>query len=200
MALPGTPNDGVTQISMSQVNTELGRTSTQLIDLNDSAVRTLAQVGGSGTIISLNNLHGRSSAVDLGDVHVQYSDPTSVYTGRADMTIQTTGLVSRAGSASAVVSYGPTTAISSVINTSTNWYVRSTNIVTQYNSGTAGVALTDPSGGAWLNGFTSARLWRCAAGNAVDGELWITGKIEVGQISGSVNAYFNFTLWASNAL
>ena len=47
------------QIQMSQVNTELGRSSTAQIQLAESAVRTLAGVP-SGTI-SLNNLHGKSS-------------------------------------------------------------------------------------------------------------------------------------------
>jgi hypothetical protein len=48
-------------ISMSEVNTELGRPSTQSINLNDSAVRSLAGVGGSGTVISMDNLRGKAS-------------------------------------------------------------------------------------------------------------------------------------------
>ena len=44
---------------MSQVNTELGRSSTATISLNESAVRTLAGVP-SGTI-SMNNLRGKSA-------------------------------------------------------------------------------------------------------------------------------------------
>jgi hypothetical protein len=46
-------------ISMSQVNVELGRTSTASISLNETAVRTLAGVA-SGTI-SMNNLRGKSA-------------------------------------------------------------------------------------------------------------------------------------------
>ena len=46
-------------ISMSQVNTELGRSSTASINLNETAVRTLAGVA-SGTI-SMNDLRGKSS-------------------------------------------------------------------------------------------------------------------------------------------
>jgi hypothetical protein len=45
---------------MSDVNTELGLTSTATISLNDAAVRTLAGVA-SGTI-SMDNLRGKSNA------------------------------------------------------------------------------------------------------------------------------------------
>jgi hypothetical protein len=47
-------------ISFSQVNVEITRPSTQQLDLNDSTVRTLAGVGGSGTAISMSNLQGKT--------------------------------------------------------------------------------------------------------------------------------------------
>ena len=43
-------------LSLSQVNTELGRSSTASIDLNDAGVRTLAGVGGSGTQFGMSSL------------------------------------------------------------------------------------------------------------------------------------------------
>lgn len=54
MALPASG-----EISMSQVNVELGLGSTALVSLNDTAVRTLAGVA-SGQI-SLDSLHGKSN-------------------------------------------------------------------------------------------------------------------------------------------
>ena len=54
MALP------TTTISMSQVNTELGRSATASINLNESAVRTLAGVASGA--ISMDNLRGKSNA------------------------------------------------------------------------------------------------------------------------------------------
>jgi len=49
-------------ISLSNVNTELGYSATALITMNDAAVRTLAGVGGSGTIISMSNLQNKSNS------------------------------------------------------------------------------------------------------------------------------------------
>jgi len=49
------------QIRASDVNAELQRTGSQRINLNDTVVRTLAGVGGSGTTISLSTLRGKSS-------------------------------------------------------------------------------------------------------------------------------------------
>lgn len=49
-------------ISMSQVNEELGLSATAQISLNDAAVRTLAGVGGAGTVISMDDLRGKSNA------------------------------------------------------------------------------------------------------------------------------------------
>lgn len=49
------------QIGLNDVNTELSKSATALITLNDTDVRTLAQKPGSGTIISMDDLRGKSS-------------------------------------------------------------------------------------------------------------------------------------------
>lgn len=50
-------------IGLSDVNAELGFSPTALITMNDAAVRTLAGVGGSGTVISMNDLRGKSARI-----------------------------------------------------------------------------------------------------------------------------------------
>ena len=48
-------------ISLNQANTELGRSATATLTMNDSALRTLAGVGGSGTTWGMNSLYGKSA-------------------------------------------------------------------------------------------------------------------------------------------
>jgi hypothetical protein len=48
-------------MSFSQINTELGLSSTATISLNDAAVRTLAGVGASPATIAITNLSGKSN-------------------------------------------------------------------------------------------------------------------------------------------
>lgn len=57
MALPGW---GALPISMSQVNTEIGRAWNAALDLNDGTVRTLAAQGGA---ISMSDLVGREAYI-----------------------------------------------------------------------------------------------------------------------------------------
>ena len=61
MALPNSPNS----ISLSQVNTELNRPATQNINMNDSAVRTLAGVPTPLSTISMSNLYGKSNRITV---------------------------------------------------------------------------------------------------------------------------------------
>ena len=52
---------GSSAISLSQVNTELGYSSSATIDMNATALRTLFGVSGSGTTIDMNAGHGKSN-------------------------------------------------------------------------------------------------------------------------------------------
>jgi hypothetical protein len=83
------------QISLNDVNVELGIPGTTVITMNDAAVRTLAGVGGSGTVITMQNLQGKSNRVTAS---ATISANTSNYTlntakapgyssGKTDMTL-----------------------------------------------------------------------------------------------------------------
>ena len=82
MTLPASPNT----ISLSQVNTELGRSATATIDMNDSAVRSLFGRVGSGTTISMSDGHGKSSftvAYSGGFANGLFYDEAFYYAGAA---------------------------------------------------------------------------------------------------------------------
>lgn len=108
MALPASPNT----ITMGQVNTELGLSATATISLNDAAVRTLAGVGGSGTIISMSNLHGKSAAAPT----LQFNDSqNNFYSFSGDqqytvgsITLKPNGSIVVGSTENMMATYGPT--------------------------------------------------------------------------------------------
>jgi len=92
MTLPVSPNT----ISLSQVNTELGRSATATIDMNDSGVRSLFQKTGSGTTISMSDGWGKSNvSVSLPAMGV-YGDLFNSGTAYAELLFYADGSISYA--------------------------------------------------------------------------------------------------------
>jgi hypothetical protein len=108
------------QISLGDVNTELGLSPTAVITMNDAAVRTLAGVGGSGTPISMQNLQNKSNRVTasatIGSNTSNYTLDTAkapgYSSGKTDMTLTI--------SPGIYVSSGSTGSYALTVNTSWN--------------------------------------------------------------------------------
>jgi len=83
------------QISLNDVNVELGLSGTALITMNDANVRTLAGVGGSGTVISMQNLQNKSNRVtasatitsDTANYTLNTAKAPGYSSGKTDMTL-----------------------------------------------------------------------------------------------------------------
>lgn len=82
-------------ISLNDVNVELGLSGTTNISMNQANVRTLAGVGGSGTIISMNDLRGKSNRVSISytfssntaNASLNLSAISGYVSGKSDITI-----------------------------------------------------------------------------------------------------------------
>jgi hypothetical protein len=92
---------------MSQVNTELGRSSTASINLNETAVRTLAGVPSGA--ISMDNLRGKS-AVTLGFNNSENISVFEAYLGYAGVNLFSNGSMTYSPSRTS----GPTAYLSPV--------------------------------------------------------------------------------------
>jgi hypothetical protein len=137
------------QISLNDVNVELGIPGTTVITMNDANVRTLAGVGGSGTTISMQNLQNKSNRVTAS---ATISANTSNYTlntakapgyssGKTDMTLTI--------SPSIYVSSSSTGSYALTVDTS--WNVGDT--VTIVNNGIIIGRGGNGGGGGWLASF-----------------------------------------------
>ena len=141
MALPASPNT----ISLSQVNTELGRSATATIDMNDSAVRSLFGKPGSGNTISMSDGHGKSAiSISLASLTSVFGTAYPGNTAYAELIFNSNGTIQQGTSDYGIQSVGnwatPTTT-----GIGSSYWVR----FTETSSSGAGQTVYGSARGAW---------------------------------------------------
>ena len=141
MTLPASGNS----ISLNQVNTELGRTATANINMNDSAVRTLFGVGGSGTIISMSSGFGKSAiTISLASLSSVYGDAYPASTAYAELIFNSNGTVQQ-GTSNAGIGSNSSWATPTTTGIGSSYWVR----FTETASSGAGQTVTGSARGVW---------------------------------------------------
>ena len=141
MTLPASGNS----ISLNQVNTELGRTATALIEMNDAAVRTLFGKAGSGTTISMSDGHGKSAiSISLASLTSVFGTAYPGNTAYAELIFNSNGTIQQGTSDSGIQNVGnwatPTTT-----GIGSSYWVR----FTETSSSGAGQTVYGSARGVW---------------------------------------------------
>jgi hypothetical protein len=147
MALP--PSGSA--ISLSQVNTELGRSATATIDMNDSALRSLFQKTGSGTTISMSDGWGKSAVtISLSSVTSNEPFAATPYAGGEPSTAELNFLSNGTWSATLEASAGKSGnwATPTTTGVGSGYWIRFTRT---FFSGGAGNSATGTTGWLQLN-------------------------------------------------
>ena len=156
MTLPVVPAN---QMSFSQINTELTQSSTAVVSLNDSNVRTLAGVGVSPAQIAITNLSGKSNAISR---FVALSNANPAYSNDNGAT-WTLGSWPSAGGWNCIFWGGGT-------NGKFIAAKRSTNIAAYSSDGISWTQITLPIQAAWITGcYANNGVYVLIAANAAVG-------------------------------
>lgn len=178
---------------MSQVNTELGRSSTASISLNETAVRTLA--GKSSGTISMNDLRGKSAftlAFNNAEGIQLYDTGSSGQTYQAIYTINSNGTCTKSGGVPPLeTSLGPTAWGSPTGGTPGSAY-EARLYVTAYYASTyvrfAGVNISSTGYTSWYS-LSSNRAIDVLSGlydySRIEGTLYIRNTSTLAEISRS---------------
>ena len=180
MTLPASPNT----ISLSQVNTELGRSATATIDMNDSGVRSLFGKPGSGNIISMSDGHGKSAiTISLAGLAGVYGTAYPGDTAYAEYIIVSDGSIDSSTSNFGIGDYTswaspPTTGIGS------SYWVRFTQTSSYGTGGFGGATQYGSAKGVWHQISSNPLFGVQRTGNGMGGFIY---TVQIASDSGGSN-------------
>lgn len=147
MALPSSGNT----ISLSQVNTELGRGSTATIDMNDSALRSLFGKAGSGTTISMSDGWGKSAiSISLASVAGAFGTAYPGDNAFADITFNSNGTISL-GTSNLGTQGSGNWATPTTTNIGSSYWIRATQTGSYGTGGIGGATQYGSTRGVWIS-------------------------------------------------
>lgn len=170
-------------ISMSAVNTELGRTSTATLSMNDSAVRILGK-RPTGTI-SMSDLRGRSlpSTVWVNNQKVNWS-------GIAASTTKFVAVGDKGYIANGTNTFGWTVLNSNVTPANLTSVAYSSSLNMFMAVGDNGVIITSTDGTTWVRGVSPTT-------SRIEFVAWANNLFVIGGAGGMMYATTNATSWTA---
>jgi hypothetical protein len=179
MTLPASSNT----ISLSQVNTELGRSATATIDMNDSAVRSLFGKPGSGNTISMSDGWGKSNiSISLPGLGI-YGTAYPGESAYAELTFNSNGTITAGTSNSGTQSSGnwatPTTT-----GIGSSYWVRATQTGSYGTGGFGGATQYGSAKGVWHQISNTPYFGVSRTGNGMGGFYY---TIQIASDSGGSN-------------
>lgn len=179
MTLPASPNS----ISLSQVNTELGRSATANINMNDSAVRSLFGRAGSGTQISMSDGRGKSaitiSLPALGVYGTAYPGDTAF----GELLFNSNGTISYGSSNMGTGSAG-SWATPTTTGIGSSYWVRATQTGSYGTGGFGGATQYGSAKGVWHQISNTPYFGVSRTGNGIGGFYY---TIQIASDSGGSN-------------
>jgi len=180
MTLPASPNS----ISLSQVNTELGRSATANINMNDSAVRSLFGRVGSGTTISMSDGRGKSNiTISLASLAGVYGTAYPGETAYAELIFSSNGDIG-SGTSNIGIQDPGNWATPTTTGIGSSYWVRFTQTGSYGTGGFGGATQYGSAKGVWHQISTTLYFGVQRSGNGMGGFYY---TVQIASDSGGSN-------------